>query len=346
MAFGDKPTPPVKGSSAAFTDNLRQSAAGYKANGYSVDPLPGRRADEIERMSYPAIRWAVPTFVPEGLTIFGGPKSRGKSWIALDLALAVAGGTRALGSVLCDPGAVLYLALEDSERRIQDRQRAILQGVPAPRGLRVATEWKRLDRGGLDDIDRWIASEESARLVIIDVYAKVKAAQDAKQGIYDQDYAGMTPLYALARSRRVSIVPVHHNNKIGADDPVMRISGTVGFTGAADTTLVLDRKASAQQGELHVRGRDVPERSVALSFDSLTGCCTMLGPAEDYRKSEERRTIIGYLKEAGMPQTPVQIAAEIGKNRATIRKILSRMLSAGEISRLPNGKYYPKGERT
>jgi len=345
VAFGDKPTRPLasKSASRTFEANLRLNAARYKGNGYSTVPLPTRRADDIAGTKYAPIRWAIPNFVPEGVSLLAGPKSRGKSFIVLDWALAVARGGSALGCVPCEPGDVLYLALEDSERRIADRMRAILQGAPAPHGLEIATEWATLDQGGMDRIEGWIASRENPRLVIVDVLAKVKGAQDRAKGVYDQDYATITPFHKLARDNGLPMLLVHHTNKGAAEDPVMRISGTMGLSGAADTTLVLERAAGSLTGELHIRGRDVAERSVALQFDPDTGCVTLLGPAEDFRKSEARLDIIKVLKANIEPMTPVEIAAAIGKNRSSIRWLLGQMHRKDEISRLGNGKYYLVG---
>ena len=344
MAFGDKPggRPPfaVKSNSGTFEANYRKAAAVFKANGYRTEPLPVRKLTEIVVTEHPAIRWAVPGFVPEGLTILGGPKSRGKSFIVLDWAIAVAAGSVALGNVGCEPGAVLYLALEDSERRIKERSLAIRQGGRIPELLEVATTWRSVDDGGIGDIDGWIQSRENPRLVIVDVLAKIKGIQDQRKGIYDQDYAHMAPFHQLAKDHNLAMLLVHHTNKTGADDPVMRISGTMGLTGACDTTLVLERAANDPNGTLHVRGRDVAEREVALQFDRDTGCVTLLGPATDFRKSEERRQIIKLLYDSGETMTPTEIASAISGKYANVKVLLAKMAKSGEISRLANGKYY------
>src|SRR4029077_10772135 len=77
-------------------------------------------------------KWAVPQIIAEGLTILAGKPKTGKSWAALDFAVAVAGGYSALGNVACQQGDVLLLALEDNDRRLNQRLKAVLQGQPAP----------------------------------------------------------------------------------------------------------------------------------------------------------------------------------------------------------------------
>ena len=300
--------------------------------------LPIKSAVMIDVTDYPEAKWAVPGLIPDGVTILAGPKSRGKSFIALDFGVAVATGGPALGNIKCDPGAVLYLALEDGERRIKGRVRAILQGRLVPSGLDIATEWRTLDDGGLDDLETWIIARPDARLIVIDVLAKVKGRPDAARGIYDQDYQTIGPFHALARKHGIAIVLVHHTNKAGASDPVLRISGTMGLSGAADTTLVLSREARDTHGTLDVRGRDVPEREIALQFDRETGCVIQLGAADDFRKSEQRRAIIRTLIDGGSMR-PTEIAQALGKKPGTIRAGLLKMKSAGEITRLADGRY-------
>jgi len=48
-------------------------------------------------MVFPPIRWIVPDVLPEGATILAGRPKLGKSWMALDMALAVARGAYCLG---------------------------------------------------------------------------------------------------------------------------------------------------------------------------------------------------------------------------------------------------------
>ncbi|MCZ3056475.1 helicase RepA family protein, partial [Acinetobacter baumannii] len=60
-------------------------------------------------------------YVVEGLTLFAGNPKIGKSWFCLDVGLAVSLGGECLGGVICDQGEVLYLALEDNDRRLNKR---------------------------------------------------------------------------------------------------------------------------------------------------------------------------------------------------------------------------------
>ncbi|HTV44844.1 MAG TPA: AAA family ATPase [Stellaceae bacterium] len=286
-------------------------------------------------------KWAVPQIIAEGLTILAGKPKTGKSWLALDFAVAVAGGYAAIGNVECQQGPVLLLALEDNDRRLHQRLRAVLQGHPAPRDLHIATQWRRADAGGLDDLREWLAANPTARLVVIDTLQIVRAARSKSEGVYADDYKAVGELKALADRASVPFVVVHHLRKEAAGDPLESVSGTAGITGSADTILILKREPKDALGLLYVRGRDVPEAEIAMQFDEATGKWLRLAGADDFRRSKERRAILRALIELGEPMTPAEIAAELGKprNSSGLRMLLYRMHKAGDILRTKDGRY-------
>ncbi len=91
-------------------------------------------AADLMNEELPPVRRAVPGILPEGLSLLAGKPKLGKSWLALGLAVTKASGGVALGKIPVDRGEVLYLALEDNRRRLQNRLRKVLDGNPAPEG--------------------------------------------------------------------------------------------------------------------------------------------------------------------------------------------------------------------
>src|SRR5438552_1086519 len=89
----------------------------------------------------PEVRYVIPGLLPEGAALFVGRPKLGKSWLMLALAIAKASGGAALGKVRVDASDVLYVALEDTERRLQDRMRSLLGQTPAPARLTLTREW-------------------------------------------------------------------------------------------------------------------------------------------------------------------------------------------------------------
>ena len=294
-------------------------------------------ADLMERQ-FREPRWAVPDLVPEGGAVLAGKPKSGKSWLALDWAVAVASGGRAMGNVQCEAGDCLLIALEDTERRLQGRLRAVLQGESAPARLTIANKWRRADGGGLDDIRAWLALHPDARLVIIDTLALIRGKPNRDAGVYANDYEAAGSLKAVADDHGVALLILHHQRKESTVDPLDSVSGTAGLTGALDTILVLKRETNDPHGILYVRGRDVHEQETALQFDNNTGKWIRLGPGEDFRKSQERNAVIRALVEAG-PMTPVDLASAFGKRTGTMRVLLSRMVRTNEVIKRADGRY-------
>jgi hypothetical protein len=131
-------------------------------------------AAELMAKELPAVKWAVPDIVPEGLNVVGGRPKLGKSWLVLGLCVAVASGGVALGTKRVEKGEGFYLALEDNEPRLQTRLRKVLQGGDAPEGLHYCTEWPRMGEGGIEALDGWLDRHKDVRIAVIDTLARIK----------------------------------------------------------------------------------------------------------------------------------------------------------------------------
>src|SRR5215471_4107086 len=88
--------------------------------------------DWLVKETFEPLKWAVPGLIPEGCILFAGRPKLGKSWFVLQLALAVASGGKAFGMVPAEKSDVLYLALEDTKRRLQSRAKSLLGDNPLP----------------------------------------------------------------------------------------------------------------------------------------------------------------------------------------------------------------------
>jgi len=295
---------------------------------------------ELRDMTFPPIRWIVEGYIAEGLTILAGKPKLGKSWLCLDIALAVASGGVALGARRCERGRVLYAALEDPRRRLKGRVEMVLGDCQSwPEGLTFWSygEMSPVDGGGLGQLREWIDENPGARLVIIDTFAKVRGVPQRGEPPYQADYREVGVLKALADETGVSIVVVTHTRKLEADDPFDTVSGTHGITGAADTTVILAR--DGQGVTLHAMGRDVVEIATAVEFEKRLSRWRELGDAATVRRSDERSSILKALGEADEPMSPRDLAAEIGKPNTAVRKMLGKMVKSGEIVKALRGRY-------
>lgn len=296
-------------------------------------------AATLQAKTFALLRFVIPGYVPEGLTLLAGKPKIGKSWWALDAGLAVAGGTHFFGTK-ADEGDVLYLALEDGERRLKDRITKVLPAFATfPQRFHYATKWPRANEGGLDRIREWIKTAQNPRLIVIDVLARFRVPQTNQLAVYQQDYDAIAALQAIASETNVAIVVVHHLRKGAADsDPFDTISGTLGLSGAADGCLILARDGHGNV-TLYLRGRDVEEQETAVQFDRSTCRWKPLGEADDVRRSKERRAILNALEEAKEPMSRTELAAATGKPANTIDQLLWKMTREGEIMKVKRGVY-------
>jgi hypothetical protein len=303
-------------------------------------------ADELMAEHFPPVRWAVPGLIAEGVNLLAGPPKVGKSWLSLGLALSVAAGNAAFGSIPVQAGAVLYLALEDTPRRLQSRMGKLLDGQAGPHGLTLTTTCPPLPEGGAAAIGNWLDRNPAARLVVVDVFAKVRGRPPMDVSAYDAHYAAIGYAKGLADRYGVAVVLVHHVRKAGAEDFLEAVSGTNGLAGAADATLVLKRPRGEADGILYVTGRDVDEAEHPLRFTADNGAWTLLnGPAGDYVMSGTRAAIVRHVR-ANPGSTPNAIAEATGISAGNVAKTCQRMAGDGQLAVDPGGRYSVPGEPT
>src|SRR6516225_10295368 len=303
-------------------------------------------AEELRLMKFEPTSWLVREIIPaEGVTLLCSRPKFGKSWLAYDLCIAATMDRFILGEFKPAQGDVLYLALEDSKRRLQRRMTKLLPTFSGkwPDKLTITTQWRRLHEGGLDDIRSWYehvkAKGGTPILAVIDVLAKVRKPTGNKP-VYESDYEALTGLHRLAHELGIAIVVVHHTRKMAADDLMETVSGSYGLTGAVDTVIVMANKGGG--AVLDVRGRDVEAAELAIQFTKNTCRWTILGAAAEVRQSDQRKAIIAALTERGEPMRISELMAATWMKRNPLELLLGRMVKDGSIRRTGAGLYAHK----
>jgi hypothetical protein len=296
----------------------------------------------LQKMTFNPFKFAVQGLVPsEGVTLICSKPKIGKSWLLLDLCIGATADRFVLGEIKPQQGSVLYLALEDSLRRLQSRGSKLLPTFTGqwPEGLTVAIDWRRVDQGGLDDIREWVNETRKAGrnvvFVAVDVLRMVRPPNQGKQSAYENDYQAIMGLHQLAMELGIAILIAHHTRKQEADDLIDMVNGTFGLTGASDTIIVIDRKS--QGAIFDVRGRDVEGNELAVEFNKATCRWTILGAAKEVHRNDTRKQILAAL--ANGPLTPAAVTRATGCNSSTVRVTLGRMAEDGEIQHFDGGKW-------
>jgi hypothetical protein len=298
-------------------------------------------ADELMAATFPEPRYAVPGIVAEGVNLLVGAPKLGKSWLVLNIAVAVASGGQVLGKIPVCEGDVCYLALEDTARRLQSRLRMVLAGAPAPSRLVLATECPPWNEGGSDRVEKWLDATPDARAVVIDVLSRTRSRTRDNANRYDADYEAVVAVKHLADRYGVAFVLVHHTRKAASEDFIDTVSGTQGLAGAADAVLVLQRSRGAAEATLRMTGRDIHEASYALDFDAGIGTWKLLDdPPDVLALGDTRRQILRCVTEHG-PLTPKAIAEAVAASYELVKKTCQRMAEDDQLTTDGTGRYSP-----
>lgn len=237
----------------------------------------------------PPIRFVVDKLLPQGLHILAGAPKVGKSWLALWLCLCVAKG-EPVWNFPTLRGGVLYLCLEDSYSRIQNRLLDITDNAPAD--LYFATVSEKLHSGLVEQIEGFLGAHPDTVLVVIDTLQRIRAVGN-EANPYASDYRDLGVLKELADRNRIAILLIHHLRKRNDEDPMNMISGTTGISGATDTNLVLKKgKRSGSAAALYCTGRDIEYQELALEFDQDAHVWKLVSSGES---TEEQDKILASL---------------------------------------------------
>ncbi|WP_413450219.1 AAA family ATPase [Georgenia phoenicis] len=305
----------------------------------------------LDEQHFAPLAWAVPDIVPEGFGLLVGPPKLGKSWLALGLGLAVALGGRALGRVhVGDARPVLYLALEDGDRRLQDRCRKLLDGQPIPENLHYVTKATAGDV--MELLDAWLdVHGQDNPLVMLDTLGRVMPPALAGESSYMRDYRVGTHLKNKVDAYPgATLLVVHHTRKAAGEDWMDSTSGTQGLNGSADFTIALTRARSETDAILKVTGRDVRENEYAMT--AVEGSWTLQGDlheASDLARTarttaglgDESARVVEYINAHPEGSRAGDIAIVLGLSPANVRQQLVRAEEAGRIRKVSRGLYGP-----
>lgn len=200
-----------------------------------------------------------------GTYLFVGAPKLGKSFLMTQLAYHISTGTP-LWNYPVRKGTVLYLALEDDYRRLQERSYRMF-GTAENESLFFSVSAGQLGRGLDEQLTNFLREHPDTSLIIIDTLQKVREIGGDNYS-YANDYQIITRLKALADNYSICLLLVHHTRKQQADDKFDMISGTNGLLGAADGAFLLQKERRADNAAtLDISGRDQQDQRLYLKRD-------------------------------------------------------------------------------
>jgi bifunctional DNA primase/polymerase-like protein/AAA domain-containing protein/primase-like protein len=308
-------------------------------------PITGR---QIMEGDYEPLDAVVEDMIYVGLTLLYGPPKIGKSFLTMQIAIAVAKGIPLFGiQPVIRPGRVAYLSIEEKARQTKSKFRTL--GVPDADQLLdyidFYYEMPKLLEGGLEMLEKVIEGSHPS-LLIIDSYRAI-SSNSKNSDIVEREYKHTAKLADLGKSTNTAIVLIHHGSKRGGsqgDNLMEGAAGTHGITAGADCVarLVPDGEGKFL---LHGTGREIEEYRFAMERQIKQGFGWVVKASGERAKgTQEREDVLDLLREEG-PMKPEIIAKKLGKNNGAVRQLLRSMRSADQLVRNFNGTYVPSEER-
>lgn len=242
-------------------------------------------------------QFCIKSLLPQGLCILGGASKIGKSWLVLEWVDKVAKGEPVWGMETTQ-GKVLYLCLEDTLQRVQHRLYCISD--EATSNAYYATTAGTLAGNLTEQITSFLLSHPDTVLIVVDTFQLVRG--NSNDPSYAGDYQEIRKLKQIADEYCLSILLVHHVRKLDDPDPLNRLSGTTGLSGAADAVYILERKnRNDNAAVLTCTGRDVEQREISMRFSKDRFVWEMIADSAvtpELLLPRELILFLAYMKEA------------------------------------------------
>ena len=289
----------------------------------------------------PPLQYAIKPILPEGLVLFCGRAKSMKSWTMLLISYAVQNGLKFLDHTTIQ-GDCLYLGLEDSKRRLKDREKKLkLNNLTPPT---VDVEAPYLDMGLEESLQTWIDSVPNPRLICIDTLARVKSRTGYNKAgtAYDHDNETLRNIQKLAIKNGVSIVLVSHLNKAPQDYAFDKITGSTGLQGICDAMWLVERGEHGAQSTFIGRGRDIHDFEYAMNWNEETWRYDWVGNLQEVNLNDNRKEVLDAIRElqkSGMLEIrPRDITKHCGytaqsKDAQRISKTMLRMKNNFELTK-------------
>ena len=258
--YSDEINPQAEFSDEDF-DNFQRMMARMSDPSY----LHTVTLNELYETSYPSRPPIIDGLLYSGTYLLAGAPKVGKSFLVAQLAYHISAGLP-LWDFPVKQCTVLYLALEDDYKRLQDRMFRMF-GVESTEHLFFATAAKQIGAGLEDQLELFIREHPNTQLIIIDTLQKIRELSGESYS-YASDYEIIGRLKMFADKHGICLLLVHHTRKQPASDKFEMISGTTGLLGCADGAFLLQKERGiAMNATLDVVGRDQPEQKIFLVRD-------------------------------------------------------------------------------
>lgn len=257
----------------------------------------------------------------------GAAPKTGKTWLTLEMAVAVASGTRALGHLeVPRPGRVLVHCAQDGPDDIRHR----VAGLCSARNLdfdKLDLCWLDAPNIALDDLGwqtRLLRTVQHNRpvLVVLDPFVRMFHGDENSAADVSRT---LSFLRALQRDHGTAVLLVHHVRK-GGDVGGAALRGSGDLHAWGDSNLYLHRRDDGIHLVAEHRARPAPE-PVVLRLEGDPPRLNVVGTAPE-RSLDER-----VLDALDQPTGHTRLRERIGVRNETLGEVLVRLHAAGRLRR-------------
>ena len=247
-------------------------------------------ASDLQIANIPPPEWLIPDVLPQGLAILCASSKVGKSWMAMQMCLAISRGKEFL-DYKTNQSSCLYLALEDSLFRLKERLNKVIDGDKAPSNFYLAIRANGMDGGLFQQIDEEFEEHPDIKLIIIDTLQKVRGSAKKDEMSYATDYRELGVLKEYADNKKICILLVHHLRKMADENDVFNmISGSNGIMGVTDNIFIIyKKKRKDENAVLFMTGRDIRQQDIMVHFNETKYRWDMVGTAEEEERKRKKR---------------------------------------------------------
>jgi hypothetical protein len=293
--------------------------------------LPAARVAETTA----PVRWLLDgLFLAGGAGILGGAPKTGKSFLALEFAVAVASGTPGAGHwAVTSPGPVLLLAAEDPLAVVVQR----LAALAAARARALATLPVDLIVEPVvrlpDGLTRLAATVAQRRpvLLILDPLIRVHRADENSA---PEMAAILDGLRTLARDSGCAVLLVHHTRKAPAlGSPGHGLRGSSDLHAFGDSTLYLRRLGANGPLELRIEHRAAacpPPLRLCLRVEGDTA---RFVPDDVASANPLRERLLTLVRRAPAPLSTATLRTALGVRKQVLVDLLRTLVAEGRLDR-------------
>jgi hypothetical protein len=283
------------------------------------------------------INYLVDKIIPDsGLIVFAGNPKSGKTFFAIQLALAIANGKSFL-DYSTTKGFVSCHFFEDNMDRLKRRLDSMKIKKEEYENVLINHQRISINNGLINKMENELLLYPDIKLFIIDTLQDVKGAGGSGNA-YENDQLRLAPLQSFAMKNKVAVFCIHHlkKSKKDMDDEIQRLSGSMAISGKADLIMQLKKERGKTSAELSVEGRDIEYQSLMIDFDKEKFKWNNQGDYKKEKYSKEKKEILKFLENHRSDYfSPKEIANGLGKENKqeinNVNKLLIKLLDDYEV---------------